>query len=77
VAITSIHEIDVRKPFLSADGEVWEVQSYCELPTVTMVNPRTGERTGGAVGCRNLSEFIPITSGCPIGLLAIVDERGE
>jgi len=75
VAITSISEVDLRKPFFGYDGDVWEVQSYCSQPTVTMVNRRTGVTIGGAVGCRNLAKFVPITQGCPDGLLSIADER--
>ena len=40
------------------DGkDVWEVFSYCELPTITMKNLRTGELVEGAVGCRLMSPF--------------------
>ena len=40
------------------DGkDVWEVFSYCELPTIKMKNLRTGEFVEGAVGCRLMSPF--------------------
>jgi hypothetical protein len=40
------------------DGkDVWEVFTYCELPTITMKNIRTGELVGGAVGCRLMAPF--------------------
>ena len=75
MAITSISEVDLQKPFLDPDGEIWEVQSYCEHPTVTMVNRRNGDTIGGAVGCLNLQSFVPLVEGCPDGLLAVADEE--
>ena len=40
------------------DGkDAWEVFTYCELPTITMKNLRTGELVGGAVGCRLMAPF--------------------
>lgn len=42
----------------STDGkDVWEVRSMCQEPTITLVNLRTGETTGGAVGCGNLKNM--------------------
>jgi len=77
VAITSVRDVDLGKPFVGPDGELWEVQSYCEIPTVTMINKRTGQRMGGGVGCLNLQPFVPLVKDCPDGLLAVGDEKGE
>ncbi len=48
---------DIGK-FYTTDGtDIWMLQSYCGQPTVTMVNVRTGDLRGGAVGCLNLQPF--------------------
>ena len=53
---------DIRPGDLyTTDGkDAWEVESFCESPTITLRNLRTGERAGGAVGCLNVSQFIPL-----------------
>ena len=37
--------------------DIWQMITYCEYPTATMLNIRIGERVGGAVGCPNLQPF--------------------
>lgn len=44
--------------YFTIDGtDVWEMVSYCEYPTATMLNLKTGERKGGAVGSLLLRPF--------------------
>lgn len=55
-----IHTLAGIRPgdLYTTDGQdVWRVQSLCERPTVTLVNVESGERTGGAVGSLNVSDF--------------------
>lgn len=51
----------------TTDGkDVWEIESLCEYPTVTLKNVRTGEQIGGAVGCRNVADFVPLKPAEPL-----------
>jgi len=58
--IRSLQDITVRDLFTTSGSDVWEVESFCEHPTITLRNVRTGEQCGGAVGCRNLRDFVPL-----------------
>jgi len=45
----------------TSDGkDVWEVESFFEMPSVTLKNLRTGERMTGGVGCLNFTPFVPL-----------------
>ena len=37
--------------------DVWVVKSFCDQPTVTLENIKSGEEVGGATGCLNLQQF--------------------
>ena len=37
--------------------DVWELVAYCKYPTATLVNLKTGEKRGGAIGSLNLQPF--------------------
>lgn len=51
---------DVGKFYTTTGEDTWWMISYCAEPTATMQNIRTGEKVGGAVGCRNLQPFIKL-----------------
>ena len=57
MSIDNLNGLECWQLFTQDGKDVWRVQSYCEHPTVTMVNVETGETTGGAVGCLNLKTF--------------------
>jgi hypothetical protein len=45
----------------TTDGrDVWEVESFFSMPSITMKNLRTGETTTAGVGALNLRPFIPL-----------------
>lgn len=56
--ITSVHLLAVGQLYTSGEyNDVWEVESFCAQPTVTLKNLRTGERRGGAVGSPIVRDF--------------------
>ena len=64
-----INTVEGMKPkdlFTSDGKDVWEVESFCGLPTVTLKNLRTGKKISGAVGCLNLKDFVPLVPGAPL-----------
>ena len=55
--IASLNGVEIGQ-FYTTDGkDIWEVESYCESPTITLKNVKTEARCGGGVGCLNLSKF--------------------
>ena len=58
--INSTRELEPGDLFTINGKDVWECTGWCNEPTVHMRNIRTGETTGGAVGCLNLSKFIKL-----------------
>ena len=48
---------DVGTYWTTDKEDIWQMITYCEYPTATMLNIRIGERVGGAVGCPNLQPF--------------------
>jgi hypothetical protein len=64
--IQSVHNLTPGDLFTTDGRDVWEIVSFCEHPTVTLKNVRTGETTYGAVGCRNLANFVPLRPAEPI-----------
>jgi len=71
--IDSTRNLEPGKLFTTGGKDVWEVDSFCTLPTVTLKNIRTGETTGGGVGCLNLKDFVPLI---PEGDLTLDDKKG-
>jgi len=55
-----MNEKDIGKYYTTNGEDIWQLISYCREPTATMVDIRTGERIGGAVGCLNLQPFIKL-----------------
>ena len=58
--ISSLSGINPKDLFTIDGQDVWEVESMCESPTITLKNLRTGDKMGGAVGCRLLKDFVPL-----------------
>ena len=55
-------EIDDVGTYWTTDGtDIWQLITFCEQPTATMLNLKTGGRIGGAVGCLNLQPFVKLT----------------
>jgi len=59
--ISSTKDLEPGMLFTTNGKDVWEVESFCEFPTVSMKNVRTAERTRGAVGSPILENFVPLT----------------
>lgn len=66
--INSLKGIKPGMLFTETGTQVWEVVSMCELPTITLRNLRTKEEVGGAVGCLNLENFVPLVMQQPADL---------
>ncbi len=60
--ITSVAGLEPGDLFTTDGKDVWELVSFCEVPTATLKNLRTGETTGGGVGCLNLSKFLRLAA---------------
>lgn len=58
--IRSLNGIESGDLFTTDGHDVWQVVSYCGLPTITLLNMETGEQTRGGVGCLLLKDFIPL-----------------
>jgi len=43
--------------YIGKQGQIVRVVLRCDHPTAMVEDVVTGEKTGGALGCRNLSEF--------------------
>ncbi len=50
---------DVGKYFTTNGDDIWMLITYCDHPTATMQNVRTGEQRD-AVGCLNLQPFVKL-----------------
>jgi len=64
--INSLHGLNPGDLFTTDGRDVWELVSFCELPTATVKNLRTGEVRDGAVGCLNLAPFVQLKPAEPI-----------
>ena len=64
--ISSTNDLKPGDLYTTDGKDVWIVQSFCEHPTVTMQNIRSGKSVGGAVGCRNLKDFVKLLPVEPI-----------
>lgn len=65
----SINSLDGIKPgdlYTTNGTDVWIVDHYCEYPTITMKNVRTGKTQGGAVGSPNVKDFVKLVPKEPI-----------
>lgn len=60
MSINSLSGLEPGDLFTTDGQDAWEVKSLCEQPTITLRNLRTGEETGGAVGCLNVQPFIAL-----------------
>lgn len=60
--IDSTHGLECGDLFTTHGGDLWEVSSFCALPTVGLENFSTGEKRGGAVGCLNVENFVPLSA---------------
>ena len=49
---------DVGKYFTTTGEDIWELVLYCEYPTATMENIKTGDKVVGAVNSPALKRFI-------------------
>lgn len=67
MSIDSLSNIKIQDLFTIDGKDVWAVETYCELPTITLKNIRTGEKRGGAVGCLNLKDFVKLKPESEIG----------
>lgn len=63
--IYSLQGVEVGALYTTDGQDVWEVQSYCQSPTITLKNLRTGHTTGGAVGCPNVADFVRLVKDEP------------
>jgi len=46
---------------LYTDGHnVWEIETYCDRPTVTLKNIHNGNKLYGAIGCSNFSNLVKL-----------------
>lgn len=52
-----MNQDDVGMFFTTTGEDIWELIIYCEYPTATLRNLKTGERVGGAIGSPNLQPF--------------------
>ena len=55
--ISRLEGVELGDLYTRDGKDAWEVLSFCELPTITMKNLRTGELVEGAVGCRLMEPF--------------------
>lgn len=55
-----MNEKDIGQFYTTNGEDIWQLITFCDLPTATLENVRTGDRRGGAVGCRNLEPFIKL-----------------
>ena len=53
-------EDDVNSYYTTNGEDIWQFIAYCEFPTATMLNIKTGERVGGAIGSLILKPFIKL-----------------
>ena len=51
---------DVSSYYTTNGEDIWQLITYCEFPTATMLNIKTGERVGGAIGSPILKPFIKL-----------------
>ena len=86
MAVQITNETNAGELYINEHGEVYQIQSFCMSPTVTMESMVTGSLTGGAIGCLNLETFKPleeltreellaISEGLARGVRASLDER--
>jgi hypothetical protein len=57
--IDSLDGIDIGDTFTHDGADKWTVESYCQFPTLTLVNKETGEKITAAVGSGLMREFQP------------------
>mgnify|MGYP001611372240 FL=1 len=55
-----MNEADVGTYWTSDGEDIWQMITFCEFPTATLINLKTGEKIGGAVGSPNLKPFIKL-----------------
>lgn len=60
MSINSVEGMKVGDLYTDGKNSVWEVENYCEKPTVTLKNIRTGKKTRGGVGCLNFTPFVKL-----------------
>jgi len=60
--INSTEGLEPGALYTSDGKDVWEVESFFEMPSVTLKNLRTGEKMTGGVGCLNFTPFVPLIS---------------
>ena len=65
--IKEVSEVRKGGLFTTNGRDVWRILYYCEEPTVTLENVETKERRGGAIGCRNLADFVRLDPVEPVG----------
>ena len=58
--IYSTEGLEAGALYTSDGKDVWEVESFFEMPSVTLKNLRTGQRMTGGVGCPNFTPFVPL-----------------
>ena len=58
--INSTEGLEAGALYTSDGKDVWEVESFFEMPSVTLKNLRTGQRMTGGVGCLNFTPFVPL-----------------
>lgn len=63
--IYSTEGLEAGALYTSDGKDVWEVESFFEMPSVTLKNLRTGERMTGGVGCLNFTPFVPLVPEGP------------
>lgn len=53
--------------FKDANGDLWEMITFCEQPTATLRKVGSGQKLGGAVGCMNFNDMVKVAD--PDGLI--------
>ncbi len=71
--INSLDGLEPGQLFTTRDGrDVWAIQSMCSEPTITLKNLHNGRLLGGAVGCPNVKDFVPLVPATELSV-----EKGE
>jgi len=58
--IDTLTGVKVGDLYTKTGLDVWEVKTFCENPTITLVNIRTHEKELGAIGSLNVKDFVQL-----------------
>lgn len=70
--IDSLANIQPGDLYTTNGRDVWEVESFFTMPSITLKNLRTGEKTTAGIGALNLQIYVPLKPEIPLFQLEAV-----